>query len=568
MWDELMDYNMDGEYDERDVEEEIICSSHDDDSDGSFSSVDSWKDDYESGLYPDKCAEDYGLDIDDYDDEDEYLEAIEEAREKARREETRKWYDLNKDTEHEEDDEYVDEDYDDDEDDEDEDTSATSQEIINDRISSDFIKRDREKEKNLGIEDVKFYCHWLYTCTNILIINGELITKNTFTAPFKLRASVVDEDGDMIMMEENFAYTGGAGFVCKEIKPLVAFNRYPFAIELHISPEKLSKCTVSLEPIMTGEPYDFQFNSVTIDKYECKEGVIISDLQPFEKFPKHLVRQIHQKGIELEELQIFFLQSHATPSNYFRNVLSFNYTYSGKITVSLLMLVMLYNMEDELVSFTVKRINEGKWKKEEDSYSLTIPRGERISHIDVVVTFNPTESVLDVNKVVKSKLQPSFAQTEEDVDQTDEEETADEEETPTYEPAPTDKYVWRKYVNNYYRRFANPNDYETRDEFDKGVAEERERQKKEERKTRRASYLPENVTAFCKVDIDVNEKKPVFYYSTGGLSLKLGDRVIVPYGADNEEKEGTVVSLGECYNSVFHFDSNRIKVVKRKLDDE
>ena len=165
-------------------------------------------------------------------------------------------------------------------------------------------------------------------------------------------------------------------------------------------------------------------------------------------------------------------------------------------------------------------------------------------------------------------MQPSFAQTEEDVDQTDEEETADEEETPTYEPAPTDKYVWRKYVNNYYRRFANPNDYETRDEFDKGVAEERERQKKEERKTRRASYLPENVTAFCKVDIDVNEKKPVFYYSTGGLSLKLGDRVIVPYGADNEEKEGTVVSLGECYNSVFHFDSNRIKVVKMKLDDE
>ena len=81
---------------------------------------------------------------------------------------------------------------------------AMPKKVSKDRISSDFIIRNREKEKEFGIADMHFYCYWMHGFSGVLLIIGELFTTDTFTKPFQLKATVVDEDGDKIMVNENF----------------------------------------------------------------------------------------------------------------------------------------------------------------------------------------------------------------------------------------------------------------------------------------------------------------------------------------------------------------------------
>lgn len=47
-----------------------------------------------------------------------------------------------------------------------------------DWIPHDFIKRDYEEEKRVGIKDIHFYCHWMPDQDSILIVQGEIIAEN------------------------------------------------------------------------------------------------------------------------------------------------------------------------------------------------------------------------------------------------------------------------------------------------------------------------------------------------------------------------------------------------------
>lgn len=124
-----------------------------------------------------------------------------------------------------------------------------------------------------------------------------------------------------------------------------------------------------------------------------------------------------------------------------------------------------------------------------------------------------------------------------------------------------DRYAWRNTIGTYNRKFADPNAYETKEEYFVGLRkamdehEEIEWQKKEEEYLQR-----KNICDYCLVHI--KSKKPL-YYLPGGLDLSVGDKVIVPWC--DEECEGWVVDIGRCFHSIFPFEYKRIKPVLKKL---
>lgn len=269
---------------------------------------------------------------------------------------------------------------------------ATPKKMSKDRIPADFIIRNKAKEEEFGIADMKFYCYWAHGYSGVLIIAGELFTNGRFLKPFELKATIVDEDGDKIKVCENFDYTGGAGIVCRGIYPNIAFNRYPFEFEFHISPKKMKKCKLKLVPVDSDNAISSKIEPLVIPSITMNGGVAMPSLKQYDKFPKARIRQIHQSGTGLTELNmLFFKENENDEDGYFANQLQVNYDYSGRLTTDLLMYILIYNDQDELIYYGLKRLDEGKQDEEEDSIFLNIPHGELISRIDVVTTTHPIE---------------------------------------------------------------------------------------------------------------------------------------------------------------------------------
>ena len=270
--------------------------------------------------------------------------------------------------------------------------TAKPQKVSKDRIPSDFIIRNRKKEQEFGIADMKFYCYWAHGYSGVLIIAGELFTNGRFLKPFELKATIVDEDGDKIKVCENFDYTGGAGIVCRGIYPNIAFNRYPFEFEFHISPKKMKKCKLKLVPVDSGNAISSKIEPLVIPSITMNGGVAMPSLKQYDKFPKTRIRQIHQPGTGLTELNmLFFKENENDEEGYFANQLQVNFDYSGRLITDLLMYILIYNDQDELIYYGLKRLDEGKQDEEEDSTFLNIPHEELISRIDVVTTTHPIE---------------------------------------------------------------------------------------------------------------------------------------------------------------------------------
>lgn len=165
---------------------------------------------------------------------------------------------------------------------------------------------------------------------------------------------------------------------------------------------------------------------------------------------------------------------------------------------------------------------------------------------------------------IENKLEEEFEDDEEDEEDDDEEdEYAYDEEDDEEDCEEDDKYAWRNNIAPSKLRFANPNEYETLEEYEKAVNIEYAKHQKEQLKIRLEGYSENNICNFCKVDIK-EPYKSLFYYSVGNLDLKIGDEVVVPFGYENRERDAIVVSLGQCYASTFAFDISKLKTVIRK----
>ena len=126
-----------------------------------------------------------------------------------------------------------------------------------------------------------------------------------------------------------------------------------------------------------------------------------------------------------------------------------------------------------------------------------------------------------------------------------------------------DKYAWRKYVAPSKLRFANPLNYETLEDYENAIRLAYAKHEEDKAKARRDGYIQSKVCSFCKVDT-MSQSQALYYYLTGELELNVGDEVIVPFGQDNKEMIGIVVSVGKCYASAFPFEETKIKTVIRK----
>ena len=120
------------------------------------------------------------------------------------------------------------------------------------------------------------------------------------------------------------------------------------------------------------------------------------------------------------------------------------------------------------------------------------------------------------------------------------------------------KYGWRKYCTNKFG--IDPHTFETRKEYDIAINAEYSKERKTREDLRVANPTNLNLYKFCKVSINYPEK-PYYYYLTGELSPKIGNRVIVPFGKDDSPTKAVVVSVGECYGSAFPCNVQLIKTV-------
>jgi len=120
------------------------------------------------------------------------------------------------------------------------------------------------------------------------------------------------------------------------------------------------------------------------------------------------------------------------------------------------------------------------------------------------------------------------------------------------------KYRWRKYCSN--RVGISPMDFETREEYDKAVSEAYAKEREERDRARASDPTNTTLYKFCKVSVNF-PNKPYYYYLTGRLKLRTGDRVVVPFGNDNKHTEGVVMAVGECYGSAFPCKVEHIKTV-------
>jgi len=124
-------------------------------------------------------------------------------------------------------------------------------------------------------------------------------------------------------------------------------------------------------------------------------------------------------------------------------------------------------------------------------------------------------------------------------------------------------YSWRKKVAPSKRRYANPDDYETMADFEIAVDKAYKEYEEKIVLQRREKYTAKEIVHFCKVDLGTLSRT-LLYYLFENLDLYVGDKVIVPFGADDKEYEATVVTVGDCYTSTFPCDISRIKTVKGK----
>lgn len=92
------------------------------------------------------------------------------------------------------------------------------------RVPDSMIVRNIEEEKELGIQDLKFY---LYDDGYALHIKGQIIGKRLLKS-ICFQFTAYDQDGDVIFSSNNSSY-GGTGFVTSTIYRENFFNGFPFS---------------------------------------------------------------------------------------------------------------------------------------------------------------------------------------------------------------------------------------------------------------------------------------------------------------------------------------------------
>lgn len=278
------------------------------------------------------------------------------------------------------------------------------------RVAPDFIKRDREEEKRVGIDDIHFYCHWLPDFDSILIVQGEIIAKN-LKGRFSLRGEIHDKDGDLIEVLDNASYTGGSGFEVRRIMPEIFFNRYPFSFELHLDDRKHIPQLSIIPQVDEDDEEEVEraenIKSIaTLDvdaelaQPNADAPIMTARFKKGEKIPKSLIKYIIEEYTGIEEVKCVFFKEQNNDGEYWTNLLTYTTVFSGKVKERSLLYILLYNEEKELIEWCVEDIWDKNYKNKTSQSSFFLPLNVKIGQVIVYAGIHPSccEDTPDVIK--------------------------------------------------------------------------------------------------------------------------------------------------------------------------
>lgn len=107
------------------------------------------------------------------------------------------------------------------------------------------------------------------------------------------------------------------------------------------------------------------------------------------------------------------------------------------------------------------------------------------------------------------------------------------DDTPDYRANFTKLYGWRDKYYGEYNNGLDPDDYETENTFLYAI---------KHLPTPFTSKIYDN-TEFIYCGVVFEDRERIYLYRVENISIKIGDKVIVPVGENNEEKEAMVVSV-------------------------
>lgn len=132
-----------------------------------------------------------------------------------------------------------------------------------------------------------------------------------------------------------------------------------------------------------------------------------------------------------------------------------------------------------------------------------------------------------------------------------------------------EKYRWRQWHREASRYGLNINAFETEDEYEKAIREKQAVERQERLAQRQSAYADpladtdKTVYDFCGVSFG-NHPQP-YHYLTGGIEVSIGDQVEVPSSRPEGVNVGTVVSVSKHLRSSAPFPVDKAKTILRKI---
>lgn len=132
-----------------------------------------------------------------------------------------------------------------------------------------------------------------------------------------------------------------------------------------------------------------------------------------------------------------------------------------------------------------------------------------------------------------------------------------------------EKYRWRRWHREASRYGLDVNSFETEEEYEKVLREKQAIERQERLAQRQASYIDplastdKTIYEFCGVSFG-NHSHP-YHYLTGGVDVSIGDQVEVPSNRPEGVNIGTVVSVSKHLRSSAPYPVDRAKTIRRKI---
>lgn len=126
--------------------------------------------------------------------------------------------------------------------------------------------------------------------------------------------------------------------------------------------------------------------------------------------------------------------------------------------------------------------------------------------------------------------------------------------------------IWRELVSEANKNILDPSIYATKQEYYEELNVKLQQIRQQEIMQQQQEYLNDKtIYTYCGVLLPFSPK--AYSYRTEDETIQIGDTVIVPVGEDDEEKTGTVVSIGKYARVGVPYPVEKTKFILRKEND-